>query len=157
MNCASCPYHKFYTSVAGKVNRLQDPPLIKIKPVQTFESLFRDPGTAAEVKTIFETHGYTVNAVWHGISGKKKELLAAYYVLKPILKGTKDTPQARIFYKEFGKNVGEYISARALTKEPFNDDRENFELIFKHLLQPKKIFSSPFCKTELSVLPLKTD
>ena len=75
-----------------------------IKPEKkTFESLFTSKFNAKIVKEIFEHKGYTIGGKWEGLSNNKSELLAAYYVLKPLLKkGLKDTPCAKIFYTEFG-------------------------------------------------------
>jgi hypothetical protein len=111
----------------------------------TFESLFKDSANAQKVKDILKTHNYIdENNKWIGLTDETTELLAAYYVLKPILKLSKRSPQATIFYKEFGLLVGkdnthngEYITDRSLRKEPFNDNRTEFERIFASLL-PKK-------------------
>lgn len=107
---------------------------------ETFDNLFKDPGTAKKVKEIFETKGYTLNGKWQGLSGNKGELLSAYYILKPLLKPHKITPVATIFYKEFGltverKNKGGYISPDMLRKELFNNDRDEFEIIFASLIK----------------------
>lgn len=114
----------------------------KIEP--TFESLFRDPNNALEVERIFELKGYTKDGVWQGNSMNKTELSAAYHVLKPLLIGTKDTPQKTVFYNKFGLSVAkdviknnEYITDRSLRNEPFNEDREEFEKIFAHILASK--------------------
>jgi len=122
----------------------------KTQKILTFDDLFRDKNNAKRVKDIFETHGYTVNNKWQGLSDNKSELLCAYYVLKPLLKTVlKPTPQARIFYNHFGLYTNEqvkkenlpypgYITERMFTDEPFNNDSLEFEQIFSDLLQPKK-------------------
>jgi hypothetical protein len=103
-----------------------------------FTDLFRDKDNAKLVKDIFEFKGYTNNGKWQGLTNDKSELLAAYYVLKPLLKsGLAKTPTAKIFYSEFGLPEN-YISDRMLTNEPFNDIRTDFESVFSALLQPKK-------------------
>ena len=104
------------------------------KKTITFDDLFRDKDNARKVKEIFESHGYTINGKWHGLTNDKSELLCAYYVLVPLLKPHKKTPVAKIFYAEFGLS-GNYISDRMLTNEPFNDVRKDFEVLFSDLLK----------------------
>lgn len=132
-----------------KVNRLlkfleeQEKSISKsLKPPKelTFEGLFRDKDNAKKVKEIFEIKGYTIDNKWQGLSENVSELLAAYYVLKPLLKiPIKDTPTARMFYNEFGLPE-DYIADRTLRNEllTFNDTRKEFERIFEVLLRPKK-------------------
>lgn len=108
----------------------------KNKSKQTFESLFRNTDVAKKVVKIFKTREYIKDGVWKGLSENKTELLAAYYVLKPLLKPGKITTQARIFYQNFGLYDLEekYVDERNFTNEPFNKDRDEFESIFTHLL-----------------------
>jgi hypothetical protein len=107
--------------------------------------LFTDTQDAQKVNVIFKVNGYTENGKWIGQSKRKKELLAAYYILKPLLVTGKPTTQAKIFYKEFGLVVGkndtkngEYITERSLTNEPFNEDRDEFKRIFSHLISKSR-------------------
>jgi hypothetical protein len=114
--------------------------LFKVPKKQlAFEELFKDKSNAKKVKEIFEMRGYTINEKWQGLTKNKSELLAAYYVLMPLLNPNKPTTGARIFYNEFGLTVGSekdgnYITERMLTNEPFNPIRGEFEMIFSVLL-----------------------
>lgn len=116
--------------------------LKSVKPQKelTFEGLFKNRDNAKKVKEIFENKGYTIDNKWQGLSDNVSELLAAYYVLKPLLKPpVKDTPTARMFYNEFGLSE-DYIADRTLRNEllTFNDTRTEFERIFEVLLKSKK-------------------
>ena len=102
---------------------------------QTFEGLFRDKQNAQKVIDILEKKEYILNKHWQGLTNDKSELLCAYYVLKPILKPGRPTPQGRIFYREFGLDEG-YMSNRMMTNEPddYNNSRVEFKRIFSHLI-----------------------
>jgi hypothetical protein len=103
----------------------------------TFKDLFKNKDNAQIVKDILETKGYTINGEWQGLTSDKSELLAAYYVIKPLLKQGKVTPQARIFYKEF-RLEKDYIDERSFRNEPFNNNRDQFETLFSDLLEPSQ-------------------
>lgn len=105
----------------------------------TFESLFKDKDHAKRVKELLELNGYTLNGKWkRQAKDIKSELLAAYYVLLPLLKpGFKNTPTASIFYDEFGFPTG-YISDRMLRNQPYNKIRDDFEKIFSNLIESSK-------------------
>ena len=105
----------------------------------TFKDLFKDPENAKKVKEILEKNHYTLNGKWAANKDlythqteNKTELLVAYYTLKNkgILKQGKATPQAKIFYNEFGLKVGEYISDRSLRNEPPPYQQKIFEKLF---------------------------
>ncbi len=107
----------------------------------TFKDLFNDPENAQKIKDILEQNHYTTKGKWqpnkqvyNEHSEMKTELLAVYYVLKEkeVLKVGKTTTQAKIFYKEFGLKVGEYISDRQLRERP-NKDINKFENLFKRI------------------------
>jgi len=105
------------------------------KKPMTFRDLFRDKDNAKRVKELFESHNYTIKGKWQGLTGNKSELLCAYYAFKPLLKaGLKDTPTAKIIYKEFGL-PDYYISDRMLRNELFNDSQIEFERLFSDLLK----------------------
>lgn len=105
----------------------------------TFDSLFKVRANSQEVRKILEIKGYTNRDKWVGLSHNKTELLLAYYTLVPILNPGKPTPQAKVFYKEFGLQVPGYISSRSLTTDPRNgDNAEEFEIIFAPLLVKTK-------------------
>jgi hypothetical protein len=111
-----------------------------------WEGLFRNKDDAREVKKIFEISGCTKNGIYQGVAIKKdkRELLAAYFILIPLLKKGDHTKQAVIFYNEFGLKVGPkkeggYISRRWLQEEPVNTPSyREFEYIFHNLLNKKK-------------------
>ncbi len=113
-----------------------------VKPPLTFESLFFGKENAQTVKDIFEQFHYTTKGKWQPNkqaypvhSENKNELLAAYYVLKEkkgVLKEGKITTQARIFYNEFGLEVGKYISERMLRHRP-DKDISKFGILFNSI------------------------
>ncbi len=140
--CRDLPSYSFTPNIS-KLEDLKE--LIKkpvqLKTIQSFESLFRDSAKAQKVKAILEIKGYTVKGEWKGLSRNKSELLAAYHVLKPILYDGKVTPQATVFYNEFGKSVGngnikngEYITDKMLRNYPPLDDIAEFEKVFASIL-----------------------
>jgi hypothetical protein len=92
-------------------------------------------GSEAVVKLeqLFESIGYTKKGKWVGLSGKKSELLAAYYSLRSfsLLNPGYITRQATAFYHHFGLEILNYISERMLRIEPTNQDREEFDLLFQ--------------------------
>lgn len=124
-------------------DKITSPPRKTLKPppkTLTFEGLFRDKQNAQKVIDILEKNEYILNKHWQGLTNDKSELLCAYYVLKPILKPGRPTPQGRIFYREFGLDEG-YMSNRMMTNEPddYNNSRVEFERIFSHLIPKKRI------------------
>lgn len=107
-----------------------------VKP-PTFPGLFKKIENAQIVKDRLETKGYTKNGEWEGLSNDRSELLCAYYVLKPLLKpGLKVAPTVKIFYSEFGLSEN-HITDRMMTTEPFNNIRDEFEIVFSDLLESK--------------------
>lgn len=124
---------KFNSTILNKIMKSVQPTQKKVNSL-TFQALFRDNENAQKVKDLLELKGYTIDGIWQGLTKKKNELLTAYYVLQPLLKPDKVTPQAKIFYSEFGL-PDNYISNRSLTKEPFNQNRAEFEKIFSHLIE----------------------
>ncbi len=103
-----------------------------------FKDLFRESENAQVLKDLLKIYGFIDKEYkWIGTSNRKTQLLAVYYTLKDLnlLFPEKVTPQATVLYNEFGLEVGsgKYITARALTDRPINEDSEFFEEILpKH-------------------------
>ena len=117
-----------------KIGRFDEIITRKEQPkIKTFEGLFIHTENAKKVRDLLESNGYTKNKKWIFESTNKSEPAYAYYVLKPLLINGKDTPQIKVFYKEFGLPE-DYISDRMKTNKPDNKNRSDFERIFSHLI-----------------------
>ena len=123
---------EYWDSISEK--QLQS--LKRRKKTPTFEELFREKDNAQKVKDTLEKNDYTIEGQWKGLTNDSSELLCAYYVLKPILKPGKVTPQAKIFYLEFGLPA-DFMTERMMRNEPNNANSTEFRRIFSHLI-PKQ-------------------
>ena len=101
----------------------------------TYIGLFNNAEHADKVKQIFASNGFTSKNKWVGESFNKSELLAAFHVLKRknIFKNHKITAAVKIFYSEFGVQVGTYISDRATRNEPSPKDIMTLERLFSDI------------------------
>ncbi|NPD47115.1 hypothetical protein [Lentimicrobium sp. S6] len=108
---------------------------IKKKPETTYEDLFIDKKYISIIEQLFETNGYTIDKIWVGITNNRTELLGAIDVLKKkgIIISGNISPQARIIYSHFGKEIPGYVSERSLTNDPPLKHIEEFERLFSQL------------------------
>lgn len=108
----------------------------RLKPL-SYKELFRNPDHAKKVKEILETEEITKGYLYvknPDRSNNDSELLAAFYVLRPLFVYHHKTPAAISFYDEFGVKP---LTNRMMSIEPFNNDRERFNKLFSDLLKTK--------------------
>ncbi len=123
-------------AIKEKIKEIKNPG--NSPPPLKYEDLFHRKADADWVKEVFKSEELTVKGKWKGDTNKKNELLIAFFVLRElgIIKQGFKTPNATVFYIEFGLQVGkgQYIEGRSLRTEPKNDRlREFFTTIFtKH-------------------------
>ena len=103
------------------------------KRTPTFKELFRDKDNAQKVKDILERNEYTIKGEWRGLSRRRSELSCLYYSLQPLLINGSATSQGRIISNEFKLTYGQ-TQERTMRTPLFNQDREEFDRIFTHLI-----------------------
>lgn len=95
-----------------------------------FAGLFFNPASALRLKQTLKLKGFTNEKnLWIGRSGSPTELLALYCALleHEKIRNVGATPGGRIFYEEFGKEVGKDIDERSLRNPPNKKDSEEFD------------------------------
>lgn len=129
---------KLLTEVQKRLNKAHRPQQSIPKSIK-FTDLFHRADQAQKVKEILERAEIIIKGVYKTKperSNNKSELLACYYVLRPIMTHHRKTEGARCFYEEFGATEL-ILSDRMLRTEPFNNDRDRFAKLFAQLLPSK--------------------